>query len=72
VARLRAFADDGASRAYLRVLDLDDLEHLDLLAADVAPPAVLTTSPDRSTCDQLRPLRITVMKVSVAEHVEST
>jgi hypothetical protein len=30
-------ADDGASRAYLQVLDLDDLEHLDLLAAEVAP-----------------------------------
>jgi F420-dependent oxidoreductase-like protein len=37
VARLRAFADAGASRAYLQVLDLDDLEHLDLLAAEVAP-----------------------------------
>jgi hypothetical protein len=33
VARLRAFADAGASRAYLQVLDLDDLE---LLAAEVA------------------------------------
>jgi hypothetical protein len=30
-------ADDGASRAYLQVLDLDDLEHLHLLAAEVAP-----------------------------------
>jgi F420-dependent oxidoreductase-like protein len=37
VARLRAFADAGASRAYLQVLDLDGLEHLDLLAAEVAP-----------------------------------
>jgi hypothetical protein len=30
-------ADDGASRTYLQVLDLDDLEHLHLLAAEVAP-----------------------------------
>ena len=34
VARLGAFAEVGASRAYLQVLDLDDLE---LLAAEVAP-----------------------------------
>jgi F420-dependent oxidoreductase-like protein len=37
VDRLGAFAGAGASRAYLQVLDLDDLEHLDLLAAEVAP-----------------------------------
>jgi hypothetical protein len=37
VARLRAFAGAGAGRAYLQVLDLDDLEHLELLAAEVAP-----------------------------------
>jgi F420-dependent oxidoreductase-like protein len=37
VVRLRFFADAGASRAYLQVLDLDDLEHLELLAAEVAP-----------------------------------
>jgi alkanesulfonate monooxygenase SsuD/methylene tetrahydromethanopterin reductase-like flavin-dependent oxidoreductase (luciferase family) len=37
VAQLQTFADAGASRAYLQVLDLDDLEHLDLLAAEVAP-----------------------------------
>jgi F420-dependent oxidoreductase-like protein len=37
VARLGAFAEAGASRVYLQVLDLDDLEHLDLLAAEVAP-----------------------------------
>lgn len=37
VDQLGAFAGAGASRAYLQVLDLDDLEHLDLLAAEVAP-----------------------------------
>jgi len=37
VAKLRAFADAGASRAYLQVLDLDDLEHLALIASDVVP-----------------------------------
>jgi len=37
VAKLRAFADVGASRAYLQVLDLGDLEHLALIASDVVP-----------------------------------
>jgi len=37
VVRLRAFADAGASRAYLQVLDLDDLEHLGLIATEVLP-----------------------------------
>jgi F420-dependent oxidoreductase-like protein len=36
-AKLREFADAGATRAYLQVLDDTDLEHLDLIAADVAP-----------------------------------
>jgi F420-dependent oxidoreductase-like protein len=35
--RLRAFADAGAERIYLQVLDLRDLDHLRLLAAEVAP-----------------------------------
>jgi F420-dependent oxidoreductase-like protein len=37
VARLEAFADIGAETAYLQVLDVDDLEHLDLVAAEVVP-----------------------------------
>ena len=37
VARLRAFADIGAETIYLQVLDLDDLEHIDLLADEVLP-----------------------------------
>jgi F420-dependent oxidoreductase-like protein len=37
VARLQAFADIGASRAYLQVLDLGDLDHLRLIAAEVLP-----------------------------------
>jgi F420-dependent oxidoreductase-like protein len=37
VARLRSFADLGATRAYLQVLDLSDLDHLALIAAEVAP-----------------------------------
>jgi F420-dependent oxidoreductase-like protein len=37
VAALRAWADAGADRIYLQVLDLADLDHLDLVAADVAP-----------------------------------
>lgn len=35
--QLRAFVDAGATRLYLQVLDLSDLDHLDLLAAEVAP-----------------------------------
>jgi F420-dependent oxidoreductase-like protein len=37
VARLRAFADIGAESVYLQVLDLDDLDHIDLLATEVLP-----------------------------------
>ena len=36
-AKIRTFADAGASRMYLQVLDLDDLDHLALLAAEVLP-----------------------------------
>jgi F420-dependent oxidoreductase-like protein len=35
--RLRSWAEVGAERIYLQVLDLADLDHLDLIAADVAP-----------------------------------
>jgi F420-dependent oxidoreductase-like protein len=34
---LRGFADAGATRAYLQVLDLDDLDHIALLGAELAP-----------------------------------
>ncbi len=37
VARLEAFAAIGAERVYLQVLDLDDLEHLDLIGRAVMP-----------------------------------
>jgi F420-dependent oxidoreductase-like protein len=37
VARLEAFAAIGAETVYLQVLDLDDLEHLDLVATEVMP-----------------------------------
>jgi F420-dependent oxidoreductase-like protein len=37
VERLRAFATAGAEAAYLQVLDLDDLDHLRLIASDVMP-----------------------------------
>jgi alkanesulfonate monooxygenase SsuD/methylene tetrahydromethanopterin reductase-like flavin-dependent oxidoreductase (luciferase family) len=37
VARLASFRDAGAARMYLQVLDLDDLDHLRLIAAEVAP-----------------------------------
>ncbi len=36
-ATIRSFAEAGAERMYLQVLDLDDLDHLDLIAAEVAP-----------------------------------
>ncbi|MDQ1696964.1 MAG: hypothetical protein QOJ03_2317 [Frankiaceae bacterium] len=37
VDRIGEFAAIGASRIYLQVLDLTDLDHLDVLAADVLP-----------------------------------
>jgi F420-dependent oxidoreductase-like protein len=37
VAKLERFADVGASRAYLQVLDLSDLDHLALVAEQVLP-----------------------------------
>nr|QEO74449.1 oxidoreductase [uncultured bacterium] len=37
VAKLRAYADAGVEVAYLQVLDLTDLDHLRLLAKEVAP-----------------------------------
>lgn len=37
VDKLGAFVEAGAQRLYLQILDLSDLDHLRLLAADVAP-----------------------------------
>jgi F420-dependent oxidoreductase-like protein len=37
VDTLGRYAEAGATRAYLQVLDLADLDHLDLVAAEVAP-----------------------------------
>ncbi len=37
VAKLRQYAEIGAERAYLQILDLHDLEHLELIAAEVLP-----------------------------------
>jgi F420-dependent oxidoreductase-like protein len=37
VEQLKAYQAVGASRAFLQVLDLADLDHLDLIAAEVAP-----------------------------------
>jgi len=37
VDKLRRWKDAGASRVYLQVLDLADLDHLHLIATDVAP-----------------------------------
>ncbi|WP_340538207.1 LLM class F420-dependent oxidoreductase [Nocardioides sp. GXZ039] len=37
VATLRRYAEAGSQRVYLQVLDLADLDHLDLIAAEVMP-----------------------------------
>ncbi|HYB22506.1 MAG TPA: hypothetical protein VED41_01830, partial [Solirubrobacteraceae bacterium] len=37
IARLQEYRRAGASRAYLQVIDLDDLEHVALIAAEVMP-----------------------------------
>ena len=36
-AKIAEFAEIGADRVYLQVLDLHDLDHLALIASDVAP-----------------------------------
>jgi alkanesulfonate monooxygenase SsuD/methylene tetrahydromethanopterin reductase-like flavin-dependent oxidoreductase (luciferase family) len=36
-ATIRRWRDAGAERIYLQVLDLADLDHLDLIAAEVVP-----------------------------------
>lgn len=36
-ARLAEYRDAGAARSYLQVIDLDDLDHVALIAADVMP-----------------------------------
>ena len=40
MARLQQFAAIGAESLYLQVLDLNDLEHIDLLAEEVLPRVV--------------------------------
>src|SRR5262249_50859660 len=37
VARMQEFAPAGAESMYLQVLDLDDLDHLRFIAAELAP-----------------------------------
>jgi F420-dependent oxidoreductase-like protein len=37
VEQIGRFAELGATRMFLQVLDMDDLDHLDLIAAEVAP-----------------------------------
>jgi alkanesulfonate monooxygenase SsuD/methylene tetrahydromethanopterin reductase-like flavin-dependent oxidoreductase (luciferase family) len=37
VDRIGQFADLGVTRIYLQTLDVDDLDHLELVAAEVAP-----------------------------------
>ncbi len=37
VERLQAYRRLGASRVFLQVLDLSDLDHLDVIASEVAP-----------------------------------
>jgi F420-dependent oxidoreductase-like protein len=37
VDRIGEFADAGASTVYLQILDLEDIEHLELIAAEVLP-----------------------------------
>ena len=36
-AKIAEFAEIGAERVYLQVMDLGDLDHLELLASDVSP-----------------------------------
>jgi F420-dependent oxidoreductase-like protein len=40
VATLGRYAEAGATRAYLQIMDLDDLDHLELIASEVGPQLV--------------------------------
>ncbi len=40
IARLEEYRQAGASRSYLQVIDLDDLDHLELIAGEVMPRLV--------------------------------
>jgi hypothetical protein len=35
--KILAYHNAGADRVYLQILDLDDLDHLDFIATEVAP-----------------------------------
>jgi hypothetical protein len=37
VQRIGEFAEAGATRVHLRVIDMADLDHVDLIAAEVLP-----------------------------------
>src|SRR5699024_1171245 len=37
IAKIQRFAEAGSQRIYLQTLDLSDLDHLELVAADVMP-----------------------------------
>jgi hypothetical protein len=37
VDRINEFANEGCETVYLQVLDLDDLDHLRFIAAEIAP-----------------------------------
>ena len=37
IARLREYAAVGATRVYLQLLDIHDLDHIELLAREVLP-----------------------------------
>ena len=37
IAKIKTYADAGAERLYLQVLDLGDLAHLELIAHEVMP-----------------------------------
>jgi F420-dependent oxidoreductase-like protein len=37
VERIRQYAEQGATRIYLQTLDVDDLDHIELIASEVAP-----------------------------------
>jgi alkanesulfonate monooxygenase SsuD/methylene tetrahydromethanopterin reductase-like flavin-dependent oxidoreductase (luciferase family) len=47
-AKIASFAEIGAERVYLQVLDLSDLDHLELIAAEVAPKVLCRLSRTRA------------------------
>ena len=62
-AKIASFAGIGAERVYLQVLDLSDLDHLELIAAEVAPKVLgVKAAQPNARPAALRPIAVAARK----------